>query len=148
MKPPTIIIDTREQAPLIFEHLPFENGGLTSGDYSVKGLEHLFAVERKSLDDLCGSVTSGRERFERELHRLRGFAFKRLLIVGEEKDVLEGNYRSKATPKSILGSLYSFEVRYDIPVVWGGNESNSALLVERWAYRYAREIDKLASWRD
>jgi ERCC4-type nuclease len=111
-------------------------------------LEHKFAVERKSIADLVGSITSGRERFERELHRLRGYDFKRLLIVGTEEDVINHNYRSKANPKSVLGSIYAFEVRYDIPVVWGVNEEISALKIEQWAFRYTKEVDKLASWRD
>jgi hypothetical protein len=29
-----------------------------------------------------------RERFERELHRLRGYRFKRLLVVGSEAEIL------------------------------------------------------------
>ena len=49
---PVIIIDTREQIPWEFRDLPTEPGTLDTGDYSVSGLEHLIAVERKSLDDL------------------------------------------------------------------------------------------------
>ena len=144
----TLVIDNREQTPLQFRNLCSMRGSLYSGDYSVLGLEHKFAVERKSIADLVGSVTSGRERFERELHRLRGYDFKRLLIVGTEEDVINHNYRSKANPKSVLGSIYAFEVRYDIPVVWGVNEEISALKIEQWAFRYTKEVDKLASWRD
>jgi ERCC4-type nuclease len=147
LNPPTIVIDSREQTPLSFDNLPTASGSLYSGDYSVLGLEHKFAIERKSIADLVGSITSGRERFERELHRLRGFDFKRLLIVGSEDDIKSHNYRSKASPNSVLGSLYTFEVRYGIPVIWGIDEQNSSILVERWAARYAREIDKLALWR-
>jgi hypothetical protein len=47
---PTIITDTREQPPLEFMHLPSERGTLQSGDYSIIGLEHDFAIGRK-----CGS---------------------------------------------------------------------------------------------
>jgi ERCC4-type nuclease len=144
----TLVIDNREQTPLQFERLPSMRGSLYSGDYSILGLEHKFAVERKSIADLVGSITSGRERFERELHRLRGYDFKRLLIVGTEEDILSHNYRSKAHPNSVLGSLYTFEIRYDIPVVWGVDEANSAKLIEGWAKRYCKEVDKLASWRD
>src|SRR5688572_25097121 len=60
----TIIIDSREQNPLTFTRLSSIRGTLQSGDYSIAGLEHLFAIERKSLDDLAMSVTSERERFE------------------------------------------------------------------------------------
>lgn len=139
-----IIVDSREQTPLTFpEHVQTERGTLQSSDYSVKGLEHIFGVERKSIADLVGSLTSGRDRFERELHRLRGYRFKRLLIVGHRQDIVSGDYRSKASPKSILASLSAFEVRYDIPVVFA-NEKAAADLVVRWAYWFAREVKKNA----
>jgi ERCC4-type nuclease len=143
----TLIVDTREQTPLLFENLCTLPGTLYSGDYSIQGLEHLFAVERKSLNDLVGSLTSGRPRFERELHRLRGFQFKRLVVIGSYQDILKGNYRSKAHPRSIAGSLSAFEIRYDIPIVFA-DETEASHLIERWALYFAREIDKLASWRD
>lgn len=133
-----VVIDTREQSPLDFLHSA--PGTLTSGDYSLLGAEHLFAVERKSIADLVGSLTSGRERFERELHRLRGFHFKRLLIEGTDEDIIEHRYLSKALPKSILHSLSAFEIRYDIPVVFGGSRERCARLVEKWAYWFAREV--------
>ena len=78
---PVVIIDTREQTPLPFANLPTEAGTLYSGDYSVKDSETLFSIERKTVKDLCSSVTRGRDRFEHELHRLRGFQFARLLTV-------------------------------------------------------------------
>ena len=70
----TIVIDTREQAPLVFSQLQSVRGTLTTGDYSIQGLQELFSVERKSVGDLVGCcMGENRERFERELHRLRGF---------------------------------------------------------------------------
>ena len=49
------------------------------------------------------------------LHRLRGYQFKRLLIVGTKAELLSGEYRSNIRPASVLGSLRAFEVRYDRP---------------------------------
>ena len=139
-----IIIDNREQVMLPFaDNVKTERGTLYSGDFSVKGLEHLITIERKSISDLCGSLTTGRDRFERELHRLRGSRFKRLLVVGRRSDIISGNYRSKASPQSILASLNAFEVRYDIPVVFA-NEKAAAELVVRWCYYFAREVKKNA----
>src|SRR5258708_348192 len=78
---PVIVVDTREQNPLTFERLESRAGTLQTGDYSVAGLEELFAVERKTVPDLVSCcMRSNRERFERELHRLRGFKFKPLVI--------------------------------------------------------------------
>ena len=67
-----IIRDTREQAPFTFDGYDCEvqAGRLTTGDYSLAGIEDRCAVERKSLDDLLGCLTGeGRVRFERELAR-------------------------------------------------------------------------------
>ncbi|MCA1987342.1 MAG: hypothetical protein LDL27_12865, partial [Desulfovibrio sp.] len=66
-----IVVDTREQRPFRFERWPaviLEPGTLPTGDYSLPGLAHRVALERKSLDDLVSCLKStGRERFEREL---------------------------------------------------------------------------------
>ena len=138
---PVIVIDTREQTPLTFTRLQSVSGTLQSGDYSFLGGEESFAIERKSIADLVGCCTGdNRERFERELHRLRGFRFKRLLIVGDELDVIQGRYHSTIAPRSILGTLAAFEARYDIPVVWNASPANAALLVESWAWWVSREI--------
>lgn len=92
------------------------------------------------------SLTSGRQRFERELHRLRGFDFARVLIVGTESDIINHRYRSKTPPKSVLRSLYAFEARYGIPFVFGGSERRSAALIERWSYWHAREAHRNAKF--
>lgn len=137
---PTVVIDSREQIPLPFTRLPTIRAGLYSGDYSIAGLEDGFSIERKSIDDLVGCcVNSNRERFENELHRLRGFRFKRLLIIGQRVEVELKHYRSAIAPASVLGTLAAFEVRYDCPVVWASTPEAAAALVERWAWYYARE---------
>lgn len=147
MKPssPTIIIDSREQTPLCFTQLPSIVGTLYSGDYSLLGAEHLFAVERKTLDDLAASCThSRRSVFEHELLRLRGHRFRRLLIIGSEEEVLAQRYRSNMLPKALLGSVYAFEMRYDLPVVWTADSDSAAQLIERWAQRFATEVSKVS----
>lgn len=141
---PTLIVDTREQEPLVFQKLPSERGTLQTGDYSIKGCIDLFAVERKSIQDLVGSVTTERDRFERELHRLRGFRFKRLLIAGAEAEIKTHRYRGNANPKAILHSVRAFEVRYDVPVVWQPFPEKAAEQVESWAWWFSREVLKAA----
>ncbi|MCC7291439.1 MAG: hypothetical protein IT449_05175 [Phycisphaerales bacterium] len=93
---PTIIIDTREQAPFTFANLPSEPGTLDTGDYSVRGLEHLVAVERKSLDDLLACVGRERERFKRELQRLRAYRFRLLIVEASAADLEQGTYPQAA----------------------------------------------------
>jgi DNA excision repair protein ERCC-4 len=141
---PVVIVDTREQIPLPIRRLPVVVGTLRSGDYSLAGAEELFAVERKSIADLVACcVGDNRDRFERELHRLRGFMFSRLLVVGTRADVEQHRYKSNITPKSVLHTLAAFEARY-VPVVWALDPESAARLVESWAYWFARELVKSA----
>jgi ERCC4-type nuclease len=139
---PIILVDSREQAPLpVGRYLPTLTAGLQTGDYSLLGFEHDFAVERKSIADLTGSLVGvNRERFERELHRLRGFRFKRLLVVGDPEDIQKHRYRSKIPPKSVFATLAAYEMRFDLPVIWQPGELEAARLVARWGHFFHREM--------
>jgi ERCC4-type nuclease len=142
---PKIAVDTREQTPLKFTRLEAVERALFTGDYSIMGLEEEFAVERKSLDDLANCCLSGnRDRLERELHRLRDYRFKRLLVVGRRSEIEAGRYHSRIAPKAVLASLATFEVRYDLPVVFCSSPEEAATAIERWAFYYCREVLKLA----
>ncbi len=142
---PCIVIDTREQAPLVFTGLPSITSALQTGDYSFAGGEELFSIERKSIPDLVACCTGdNRERFERELHRLRGFKFARLLIVGYRLEVEQHRYRSNLKPKAVLSTLAAFEARY-IPVVWSETPEQAAQLIERWEWWFCRELVKQAN---
>lgn len=139
---PVLIIDTREQTPLVFNRLAAVRRGLQSGDYSVLGYEDRFTVERKTLDDLAQSVTRGRERFTRELARLSVYPFRRWLIVGTQADVAFHRYHSEARPDAVLASVAALEIRYSVPVVWSANAEEAAAMVEAWARYFTREQGK------
>lgn len=140
---PTIIIDTREQAPLVFRNLPSELGTLAVGDYSVKGLEHLIAVERKSLEDLLACVGRERERFERELSRMRGYKYRHLVVEADSKTLLSGRWqRSKVTSAAACGSLAAWAARYGVAVWFVGDHEQAGLWVERILFQAARDVAK------
>ena len=63
-----IVIDSREQQPWHFspELVRVSRGTVRTGDYCVKG-DRLFAIERKSLNDFVGTISTGWERFQREI---------------------------------------------------------------------------------
>ena len=103
---PTIVVDTREQTPLSFS-FPSIIGTLPTADYSVSGLEEDFAVERKSLPDLFGSLTSGRDRFRRELQRLLAYPFRRLLVIGSEAEIAQGMSRARGMGRHPLGDQFA-----------------------------------------
>jgi ERCC4-type nuclease len=143
---PTIITDTREQMPLAFTRLPSVIGTLTTGDYSFAGCEELFALERKSIADLVACcVGENRERFFRGLHRLRGYRFKRLLIVGSREEIEAGAYRSRITPAAVLATITTIEARFDVPAVFAATPGDAARMVEGWAWYFAREIVESAN---
>lgn len=138
---PVVVIDTREQTPLSFARLASERGTLVSGDYSFRGGQESFAIERKSVADLVACcMGEARERFFRELHRLRGFRFKRLLIVGSREAIERGEYVSHVTPQAVLATLGALEARFDVPVVYAATPEEAGRLVESWVFWFAREI--------
>lgn len=137
---PVVVIDTREQTPLPISRLESVRGSLYSGDYSIAGSEGSFAIERKSIPDLVACcVGHNRERFMRELNRLRGYQFARLLVVGTREGIENGEYRSKIAPRAVLSTLAMIEARY-IPVVFASDPVEGARRVEKWIWWFAREL--------
>src|SRR3982074_3599553 len=138
---PTLVIDNREVQPLVFTRLPSVRGTLYSGDISILGLEDLFSIERKgSIEELVSCCTGQRERFEHELHRLRGFRFKRLAVIGNRSEIEYQRYRSRVAPAAVLGSLAAWECKFDLPIVFFSTPEEMALQIERWAFYFARLV--------
>ena len=138
-----ILIDSREQLPYQFQ-ADSEVGALPVGDYSICGLENHIAIERKEINDLIGCLTTGRDRFERELHRGRALDYFALVIEGSLSDLSNGNYRSKMLPKSAIQSLLAFSIRYRLPVWFCENRTYGQRVTESLLCKYAREIEKKA----
>jgi len=136
-----ILIDTREQQPYSFE-TESETGTLPTGDYSLQGGQHLIAIERKSVDDLIACLTSGRERFERELYRGRALDYFALVIEASLSDLSNGRYKSEMNPRAAIQSLLAFSVRYNLPVFFVENRKFGARVTESLLLKYARETEK------
>lgn len=131
MSDPVIIIDSREQRPWSFSpDVRTEVDGLKTGDYSLKGFEEQVAIERKSLDDLVGSLTQGRRRFMAEMERLLEIPVRALIVEATTEEILQQRYRSRAHPSSIMGSCVSL-IRRGIPVLFASNRYTAATWAER-----------------
>ena len=142
-----IIVDSREQTPYSFtppryEGVTVETAALQTGDYSLAGLQDRIGLERKSLDDLTGTLTKGRERFERECERGRGFDYFGLIIEAGLEDVRTHKYQSQMTPQSLLQTLAAFSVRYGLHVHWCGNRAGGEYMVYSLLSKYLREAEK------
>lgn len=137
---PVVIIDSREQAAWEFQDLASEPGTLSTGDYSLKNLTHLVAIERKSLPDLLGCVGHDRDRFKRELQRLRAYRFRALVIEADYADLERGEWRSKIQPAAVLGSLAAWTAQYSLPIWLAGDHQSAARFAEKFLFQSARLI--------
>ncbi|MEX3713626.1 ERCC4 domain-containing protein [Cytobacillus horneckiae] len=131
-----ITVDTREQKNTHVldyfrkKNVQFRIRTMKTGDYSalIPANQELgitrdifldTIVERKNgVDELVESIKD-RTRFENELIRASRFPFVLLVedLEGYSK-ILNGMYRSKYKPESLLGSLKSFEARYGFSTVF------------------------------
>ena len=148
---PYVLIDTREQRALRFPpELGVDCGEATlpAGDYSVRGFTALIALERKSVGDLVGSLTQGRERFENELGLLEQYRWRAILVEGRRGDVEAGIYRSLATPQSIIGSLRAIWMRYGVPTFWCDDAPGCAREVAWYARRLETKYADLKEMGD
>ena len=150
LKKLTILCDTREQDRHVSEwfdknKVPCITRKLDTGDYSAQlgdlSMEREIVVERKrNLDEICGNFTVDRERFEREFMRAKAYGTKVVLIVENAtwSDIFLGNYRSKVSTKSLMGSLLSWMVRFNITVLFCKPEETARIM---WGifYYYAKE---------
>ena len=137
---PCILIDSREQHPLTFAHLPSEIAALDVADYSIRGLEHRIGCERKSLPDLVACCGSERERFVRELSRLQGRRFRSVVIEATLAEIEAGGWRGKILPQVVLGSIASWSVRYGLSFFFCGDAGATARFTERWLFQACRCI--------
>jgi DNA excision repair protein ERCC-4 len=124
--PVAVLIDTREQLPFSFDGIPAdkehgggvwevktERRGIPSGDYSLDGYADRVAVERKSVSDLFGTVSKGRNRFVRELERLSEFTFAAVVIEGDWTEITtDPPARSKLPPRLVFRSVLAWQQRY------------------------------------
>lgn len=121
-----VIIDTREQTPFVFEGLPIrgyksiptETRTLKTGDYTIEGFENEFVIERKSISDLCGTLTGGHARFLKEMERIRNFKMPYIIIEGQPIDVFAHcwKYGMKDGVNVIIQSLVAYAYHYRVRV--------------------------------
>jgi hypothetical protein len=147
----TFVIDSREQLPFEFtapKRREFEDGGvivdgLKEGDYSVcidGGSPLPVRLERKSEGDLFGVCGFGRDRFERELERLRQYDYRALVIECSASEILRGFDRSQIPGKTVLASVLAWSVQFDLHVFFAGNRTMARAITQRVLEQYAIEF--------
>lgn len=116
---------------------------LKTGDYSIRGYEHLFAVERKSLSDLYSTLGQHRDRFEEEHWRLSRLKFKAVVIESSWARALhDPPPHSRLTPSSVLGTGLAWTSRYGVPWHMVEDRRLAEIVTFRllkWWWTYLRE---------
>ncbi|HPM84341.1 MAG TPA: hypothetical protein PLF81_26735 [Candidatus Anammoximicrobium sp.] len=138
----TAIIDSREQTPLDLTPLQVVTATLPTGDYSVQGLEHVVAIERKSLGDLLACVGRERARFDREVQRLLAYPVRVLIVEASWRNIEAGDWRTQVTAQAALGSLLGW-MAAGLPVVMAGDHQRAGRYASRLLFIAARR-----RWRE
>ena len=116
-----IIIDTREQKPLEFT-VPTIRECLPCGDYRAKfsdGSTSQVVFERKSINDLFSTLSSGYPRFKREIELSHELRISIIIIVeGSLRRILRGCSHSQRTPISIVYQLFTIRLRHNVETVF------------------------------
>jgi ERCC4-type nuclease len=139
--PLVILCDTREQLiPEFPQGVIVERATLAEADYTTPALIDLARIERKSVTDFPSTLSWGRERFDREVHRLQAFRWKCIVVEADLSQV----YRATAMhPHAVLGSIASLFARWEIATLFAGNAAGCGRLIagllRRWEERIVAE---------
>ena len=131
---PYVIIDSREtrsKVPGILEKFcDVKYAPLTTGDYQVSDQ---IVIERKSYQDLEGSIISGR-MFE-QAERLSEYKYPIILIEGGANYGGPVYSRPKISKSQLHGALLSLITRYNCSIVHTANPTESANFIIQAAKR-------------
>ena len=146
-----IICDTREQLALEFNHpyiTEIIRQKLEVGDYNAEysdGHRPPICFERKNINDLFQTLSSGYSRFKKEI--LRAKESKVLLIIiieGSLSRIIKGIDESQRSGDEILQQLFTIMFRYQVPFVCCNNREESSRFITETFLAYGRErIDRI-----
>jgi len=125
-----IITDSREKLPYWKDNVQ----NLSVGDYTTEKLKGKMHIERKSLQDLYGTITSGNQRFKAELFRA---AWERIqlevYVEGSRLDFINKNFPKgedrKFTTDGLDRLIKTFEKKYHLTFHWCKNRQHAKKLV-------------------
>jgi DNA excision repair protein ERCC-4 len=139
-----IIQDTREQLPLFTASttppgLTVITTTVKDGDYTIKGFESSFAIERKQISDFFSYIGKERTRTTEKMKRFKQFKWVGLVIEESESKLLSGHFFSTLSPEVVRQSIVSFEVRSGVHVFYSENRAD----IQRWILDRAIKFYKL-----
>lgn len=147
-----IIVDSREQRPLTFG-CDWERKGLPVADYGCSFKDnHLHNVlfERKSCNDLYGSLTQGYERFKRMFLKAADKGLTVIICIEGTKDkVLKGVSHSARDPESIIKQLETIRTKYNVEhIFFPSRIAMQNYIVDYYVIEYEKYLATIASLPD
>jgi hypothetical protein len=137
-----LIEDTRCQQKMPWpEGIEVERRTMPEADYTSEKLWGVAAIELKRAD-FAAAVGSDRERFDREVARLKPYRWKCIVVADEILSVYRG---SLVHPHSVLGSIASWYARHDIPTLLVGNDAGAARLIAGLLRRWQERLEETAN---
>ena len=136
-----VVIDTREQTPWNLEPLQVGRGTLPTGDYALLDFPEAISIERKELSDFIGVIGHGRERFERELMRLKAYDASMVIVEASWQDLEAGDWRSKIKPNVVLQSIASWVSQGHCIILAGDREMAERIARSALFFAYRRKIE-------
>lgn len=119
----TILVDTREQKPFFKTEAGIiaNKFCLKVGDYSTPMLLNRYHIERKSLQDLYGTLIQNHPRWRREVLRAEDHGIKLVVVVeGTHDDFINKRFPKgkdrKATTTSLEKMIATIRRRYQLEI--------------------------------
>lgn len=124
-----ILIDTREQLQLDFGCIDCRAWTLSEGDYTTIKLYNHFHIERKSPQDLYGSIIQGHMRFRREILRAQEKGIKLVIYVETTRKKFIAKKWPQGDKRKVegvtLGKIIDTLTRhYELEFIWCNNRKN------------------------
>ncbi len=133
-----VLVDSREKHPWDLTPLRTEKATLPTGDLALAVDPSAVCVERKSLPDLIGCIGGGRDRFERELDRMRAYPARLVIVEASWSDIQAGDWRAQISPHAAQGSILAWIGR-GVPFFFAGDREAAQRAASRFLYLRARE---------
>lgn len=130
-----ILVDSREQSPLFIGN-EFKRSTLYVGDYTTEKLLDKFHIERKSPQDLYGTITRGHRRFRDELLKASVNEIELVMVVECKKKIfINKEFKRgdvlKLTCDHIRKIIDTIEHKYKLPIYWCNNRDHCKKLVKK-----------------
>ena len=151
----TVLVDTREKKPWTLASsriLGMEHRKLDTGDYTIKGYEHLLCIDRKaSVQEVVNNVRE--PRFAKELLRIRKFPHAFLVMEFELDELINFPHNTSLPPKVkkqirtngkyLLRCLTRMQIKYNFNIIYAGNRENAQLITINLMEDICERYDKV-----